>query len=49
MAEKKPEVENTAVSPEKLAAWANVRETWKKFKHVTPELLDAEEEAKDTD
>lgn len=49
MAEKKPEPENTVVSAEKLAAWAHVREVWKKFKRVTPELLDAEEEAKNTD
>lgn len=51
MAEKKPEIVNTAVSPEKLAAWAKVRQIWKdsgKYPHVTDALLEAEEEAKNT-
>lgn len=41
-----------APSPAKLAAWAKVRAVWvamKKNAYVSPELLDAEWEAKNTD
>jgi hypothetical protein len=37
-----------APTPEKLAAWAKVREIWKASKHVNVMLLDAEYEAKET-
>jgi hypothetical protein len=49
--DKKPEPVNTVVSPEKLAAWLRCREIWKasgKPPHVTPALLEAEEDAKNT-
>ena len=43
--------ENEVVSKEKLAAWQRCRDIWKasgKPPRVTQELLDAEQEAKDT-